>query len=1120
MPGATRGANVLMTYEKIMRMIHPDRNAQPTAEQRLVIEAEDPALLVVAGAGSGKTATMADRIAYQVAIGRVDPGEVLGLTFTRKAAGELAQRVESTLGRLNRVVQPRESLTRPLITTYNSFAVDIASSYGLLIGVDPAARLVTDGERWQLMSQIIEEWPNGVNDFGELERSSLVESALALEAAILDNQLTTDAVREFLDSEITAIDVLAQEKRRFGKEQGADSKVWSELKAKAPASLRVRRELLDVVEAYFQRKRDEGLVEFADQVASASAVLNRHPDIGREVASQYRLVLLDEYQDTSVNQAAFITAALTRGEDTRAGSWRSVCAVGDPNQAIYGWRGASANALADFAARLPDVRQLSLSVSFRSDDAILDAANAVAANITTGGVEVRKLRSRPHAGPGRVIEIRPWLREESYLAIGLRIRDVIAELRRTRPDHRPEIAVLGRKRIYLERMAPVLQSLGIPYEFIGGESMIRRPEILTLRAALGVVASPGRNDLLLRLLTLYGIGADDLRALDGWSRELAKRQVQGTRLDRREERSLIEAVTYPPQGEESSLSETARQRIAALSEALAELRRALHSPLTDLIARAVRLLGLDVTAVARRSAAQRVRTSIDSFIALGSSYTADHPDSSVADFLEWLDAVDLREHGGEEEAGQEALPTEDVEVHPGVVQLMTIHAAKGLQWEDLVAVPELVDGQFSEITKGVHAWPQSNAVFPYPLRADYRYLPRFQVAGCADKFEAGADYRVFKSELLPAHESQEMRRLAYVAFTRPRAELLLAGFAADTPEWIGGLKKSEKQDEPIPLRQRSSFLSDIRAATDVPLAPVASVAAQDWPANLLVEAPEVTDIAELMEVFGAEVVVPPMLAPVPTFEDDLCWPKNISRSLGERLRIEPTDDRVQAWYRQAEILLAEQRQAGAMGRERPYLTATDVVRLQQDPEQFRREQRRPIPRQPSHAARTGTTLHARIASHFSAVATLDIDLPEETEEPALPREREHELLRVFESTPWAALEPIAVEQPLEVVVAGRVIRCTIDAVFETAGIPGRAKVTVVDWKSGRRPGPEQLAARELQLALYRLAWSRAHALPLEDVGACFVYLGSGGHTFEAGMMSEEEIAKRIEDSLLSNESSA
>ena len=529
----------MSTYESIMRCLNP--GFLPTPQQREVIESQSPAILVVAGAGSGKTATMTNRIAYEIATGAVRPGEVLGLTFTRKAAGELATRVEQAIITLRRggflgsqeqdVRTLREQMERPTIATYNSFAAEIAASYGMLIGADPGARLITDAERWQLMEEIVAGWPDRAEDeiLRASAQSTIISDSLSLAAALIDNQRTTDEAREFFDIEADSIDFFARDTSQFrGAELKAIQPGWKHLKD-APDRLRRRRAMLDMVDAYLSRKRSLGVVEFADQVATAVAVLEAYPTLGEELAQRHRLVLLDEYQDTSVNQANFLARALAPASSNRASAhtpWRSVCAVGDPYQAIYGWRGASASALADFARefgrRMGGVEQLSLATSFRNDRAILDAANAVAGKIEARSLPVKELSPRPDAGPGSVTEIRTLLREDSYRGIAWRIRDV---MRSKSQGSGAEIAVLCRKRKYIEPMVEALTEVDVPYEIVGGESLLQRPEILTIRAALATVATPGRNDQLMRLLTFVGVGAQDVRALAEWAQVYAARQI-------------------------------------------------------------------------------------------------------------------------------------------------------------------------------------------------------------------------------------------------------------------------------------------------------------------------------------------------------------------------------------------------------------------------------------------------------------------------------------------------------------------------------------------------------------------------------------------------------------------
>ncbi|MFT0846654.1 ATP-dependent DNA helicase [Actinomycetaceae bacterium L2_0104] len=1147
-------------YEEVMRLLNPE--FLPTQEQREVIESASPAILVVAGAGSGKTATMANRIAYQIAIGTVAPSEVLGLTFTRKAAGELAERVDRALAKLRRAGidqagDLREELDRPTISTYNSFAAEISASYGMLIGADPAARLITDAERWQIMREIVSAWPyeGEQDDLNLASPAKIIDTALMMSAALIDNHRGTDDARAFFDKESTALEGLIASKRRFSK-MPAESKQWSELEKKAGTSLRLRRRVLDIVDAYLVRKRELGVVEFADQVSIAAQVLREHPELGRELSDRYRLVLLDEYQDTSVNQADFLAQALapasaSAGTGTEVDGravFRSVCAVGDPYQAIYGWRGASANALADFerefARRLGTIQKLSLTVSFRNDEAILAAANAVATGIQTEALPVKPLHPRPGSGQGRVVEVRPLLREDSYRAIAWRIRDVMERVA-VDPERRgrgAEIAVLCRKHSYVELVTAALSELDIPYELVGGESLIRRPEILTIRAALAVLATPGRNDQLLRLLTLVGVSGSDLRALRAWSGEIAAREIGKTGggdqtherdgspvLSVRDEQSLVEAATFLPEDDWKprhgpALSHEGRRRLGTLTAALTSLRSTVHAPLSDVIAQTSRLLGLDLAAASRAEGAQRVRTSLDSFVALGDSYQKEHPGASLVDFLEWLDASDAREHGGEEESGVDDVRVDEaIEVSPGIVQIMTVHAAKGLEWRDLVVVPEVVDGQFSDVVAGVKAWPQNNEVFPFPLRADNRHLPQFEISQCEDNIDAGISYLRFKSELLPEYESQEARRLAYVAFTRPRAELLVAGYGLRDKEQAVKFKSAEAGGSEAALVARSTYATDMRKYAKV--VPVADVAGENWPRELIEEVGDTIARDALVAQLGEEAVQQEGPSDVPHYADmsELRrWPQDVPRSLG-RLTPVASDTDPAEWEWQAELLLAERRsgkEEEMRKAERPYLTATDVVHLSQDAEAFLLNQRRPVPQKPSRAARLGTTVHARIAHHFSQPSTLDIDslfdAPEMDVDMEARIEAEEEMLEAFLSSRWADYPPLAIEQSMEIVVGGRIVRCTIDAVLDTSRVPGMHPVTIVDWKSGRRPLPHQLESRELQLALYRLAWSRSRRVPLEDIGACFVYLreAESRQVLEAGNLSEEEISRKIAESLM------
>jgi DNA helicase-2/ATP-dependent DNA helicase PcrA len=227
--------------------------------------------------------------------------------------------------------------------------------------------------------------------------------------------------------------------------------------------------------------------------------------------------------------------------------------------------------------------------------------------------------------------------------------------------------------------------------------------------------------------------------------------------------------------------------------------------------------------------------------------------------------------------------------------------------------------------------------------------------------------------------------------------------------------------------------------------------------------------------------------------------------------------------RDVDLLLAERRRRATPdpGVELPaHLSASAVVRLAADPQAFAGALRRPVPLQPSPQARRGTRFHAWVESHFAAPALVDLeDLPGSDDDADLPTADGRSLRDSFLRSPWADQVPVAVEVDIETPVAGYVLRSRIDAVFPDSGAPAmpsgtetsgteatRRPVVVVDWKTGRPPtDPDAMRARELQLAVYRLAWSRWTGTPLEHVRAAFFYVGVGETVYPQRLLDEQEI---------------
>ena len=422
------------------------RLPEPTPEQAAVISAPLGPLAVIAGAGSGKSETMAARLVWLVANGMVRPDRVLGLTFTRKAAAEFADRVRSRLERLRRAALEGPGLagtelagTRlantglpntglpntglpntglpntglpstglagtgpagtgeaagstdpfggdPVIGTYHAYAGRLVSDNALREGLEPSMRLITPALSWQLAAGIVAAYDGPMDEITwtpQTVTAALLELAGDLSEHLRDTGDVT-AVGRWLTAEHDALP---------GRITAAVRKII--------ATQRAREQLLPLVNRYAAAKAAREVLDHSDQVALAARIASRHPEVGAAERARYQVVLLDEYQDTSHAQLVLLQALF--------GGGHPVTAVGDPCQSIYGWRGASAGNLRRFTADFPVVARvrpfgasapsgpapvLQLSTSFRNSAQVLDAAAAIQEELRYEAPDVPRLVSAP-----------------------------------------------------------------------------------------------------------------------------------------------------------------------------------------------------------------------------------------------------------------------------------------------------------------------------------------------------------------------------------------------------------------------------------------------------------------------------------------------------------------------------------------------------------------------------------------------------------------------------------------------------------------------------------------------------------------------------------------------------
>jgi DNA helicase-2/ATP-dependent DNA helicase PcrA len=630
-----------------------------------------------------------------------------------------------------------------------------------------------------------------------------------------------------------------------------------------------------------------------------------------------------------------------------------------------------------------------------------------------------------------------------------------------------DVAVLARKRSQFPALRRALEARDIPVEVVGLGGLLTVPEVADIVATLRTLYDPTAGDALVRLLggPRWRIGPADLKVLGDLARELSHEMRGGPRAtdpleqavaDMAEERgSLVDALDELPGRSEwlEGFSPLARIRLPALALELRLLRSHAGQPLPDLITEVERRLGLDVEVAARGGSPLAARADLDAFLDAASRFAGDAEDPTLGAFLAYLKAAESEEFGLE--AGRVG--------ETNSVKLMTVHASKGLEWP-VVVVPGLsrlmtqkgglARGSVFPATPVTNSrWTENPRKLPYSLRGDRSDLP--ELSGLDKEALGEFDERCRERDLL------EERRLAYVAVTRAHYLLIASGYRWGT---------SSTSLEP------SDFLMEIREAG-------AQVA--HWAEGESEENPLLADPPEA--VWPAVAVRESVVEGARLVEEAI---EGLSEG-GSRTDLKDWDlERMRSWARDTDLLLRERERnrsrGGAVVELPARLSVSSLVTLATDQEGFARQVRRPLPRKPAPLARRGTTFHSWLESRWGQQRLLDdFDLPGAADDVSDADVQLAELQERFEESEWAGREPLDLEVPFETVIADRLVRGRMDAVFREGD-----GYVVVDWKTGDRPRGKAARTASIQLAAYRLAWASLAGVPLEKVGAAFHYVRS------------------------------
>lgn len=1026
----------------------------PTEQQRAVIEAELSPSLVVAGAGSGKTETMANRVLWLLANDKVRPSDILGLTFTRKAAGELAARIRERIAELAKagmLADDYDPFEAPTVATYNSYANAIYRDNAIVLGRESDGAVLGEAAAWQLARNVITKSKDQrLPDLGK-NLEPVTKAVLTLARAISENVVDPEAVRDFA-ARFGSIADLPYGSTRGRYEGVADL-------AQAVGSLDI---LVDLAGEFDRAKTTRGLVEYSDQVALALEIVRKQPKVAVEERDKYRVVLLDEYQDTSVVQT-WLLAELFAGHP--------VMAVGDPNQSIYGWRGASASNLDDFARAFGAAdSRFALSTSWRNGHRILEAANALVAPLAaTSRVKVERLEASPTATSLPIDAVFPETvaDEAAAAAQWLKVR-----LARPRRDGKPpSAAMLFRTRKSQAFFLEALRNEEIPFHVLGISGLMAEPEIADLVSALSVVHDPTAGLELIRLLagSRWRIGVQDLHALNRLASWLRDRDYAQQPLDDDvkqrmrmsvaggEGGSIVDALDFvaaarPDHGMLAGFTEVGVERLRDAGRVLARLRSRVGLDLRDFVAFVMQELQLDIEVAANEYRPLGNATIEALFDALG-GYLAIDDVASLGGFLSWLREAELRED----------LSPRPEDPEPGTVQILTIHGSKGLEW-DLVVVPRFVEDELpGKPIEGFQGW-LSFGQLPWPFRGDAAELPRFDWESATSRKEIVDEQKRF-AEAVRARSIDEERRLAYVGVTRARHALFVSGSF-----WATQVK----------ARTPSLFLRELEASGVIGALPAATA----FEANPLGD-----DLEQLrwpLDPLGDRRAI-------------------VERAAEEVLAADPSIDG--PWKRQLELLIEERRlRLGATERVTmptrvPASRFKDYVT---DPAAVASSLRRPMPQKPYRATQLGTLFHSWVENRYGVggdseeldALVSEIDSDDFADDAELER-----LQATFEASPWASRKPIDVEREIHLPFDDRIVICKIDAVYANGD-----RFEIVDWKTGKAPRDAQdLEDKQLQLALYRLAYSRWRGIDPDLIDAVFYYVADDAVIRPERIFSEREL---------------
>jgi DNA helicase II / ATP-dependent DNA helicase PcrA len=597
-------------------------------QQRAAVTHHGPPLLIVAGAGSGKTRVLAHRIAHLLAARDVRPGQVLAITFTNKAAGEMRDRVASLIGARSRGMW---------VSTFHSACVRILRREASHVGLKTTFSIYDAADSQRLMAMVLRDL--------DLDPKRYRPRTFSAQVSNLKNEL------------------IDEETYSAGLGEGSHHE----------------RVVAQAYRMYQGRLQQANALDFDDLIMTTVHLLQAFPDVAEYYHRRFRHVLVDEYQDTNTAQYQLVRELVGQTSDDPGSSPAvapaELAVVGDADQSIYAFRGATIRNIVEFEQDYPDARTILLEQNYRSTQTILRAANAVIARNT--GRRPKNLWT--DSGDGSRIVGYVADSEHDEAAFVVRQIDSLGDEHGVLPR---DVAVFYRTNAQSRALEEVFVRAGLPYKVVGGTRFYERREVKDALAYLRVISNPTDTVNLRRIINVPKRGIGD-RAV-ACIAQLAER-----------ERVPFVAALGRPQDAPgiATRSVTAVTAFTSLLEAL----RTVHeggSGVGDLLEAVVEQTGYLAELRASQDPQDETRVeNLAELVAVGREFDESDPSGSLEDFLERVslvaDADEIPDSSDEAAGGADSADRAD----NGVVTLMTLHTAKGLEFP-VVFLTGMEDGVF------------------------------------------------------------------------------------------------------------------------------------------------------------------------------------------------------------------------------------------------------------------------------------------------------------------------------------------------------------------------------------------------------------------------------------------